>query len=59
MTGPGQLRELFDAALGLQTDEERRDFLDQACGGEPKLRQRVSTLGGRGAFHAALEIFGD
>jgi WD40 repeat protein len=43
---PAQQREeaLFRAATELQPGPERRAFLDQACAGDPALRQRLEAL---------------
>src|SRR5262245_44478272 len=35
---------LFDAALDKPTTADRRAFLDEACAGDPRLRQRVEQL---------------
>ena len=44
MTDAARLKEIFAAALELQTDDERRKFLDEACGDEQQLRDRVEAL---------------
>lgn len=39
----GRLRQLFDQALAVD-ELERPGWLDQACGGDTELRERVGTL---------------
>lgn len=38
-----QLRTLFDTALALPSDK-RREFLDEACGGNVKIRAEIDAL---------------
>jgi hypothetical protein len=35
---------IFDAALACATPQERAAYLDQACAGQPELRQRIESL---------------
>ena len=36
-----RLREVFDAACNLETDQQRHQFLDANCGSDQDLRERV------------------
>jgi hypothetical protein len=42
-----RVREIFDAARELSSATERSTFLDQACRGDPDLRQKIEALLGR------------
>src|SRR5262245_5124662 len=61
-------QRLFHAALSRPSDEERQRFLDEACAGDPPLRERVEILlrayseaggflGGKSASSAATGAF--
>ncbi|HZY84742.1 MAG TPA: serine/threonine-protein kinase, partial [Gemmataceae bacterium] len=39
-----ELRAIFCAALGRNSPSERADYLNEACHGQPELRQRVEAL---------------
>ena len=39
-----ELRPIFCEALELPSEEERRDYLDRACQGDPDLRARIDAL---------------
>ncbi len=39
-----RLREVFDAACNLETDQQRHQFLDANCGSDHVLRERVEAL---------------
>jgi serine/threonine protein kinase/tetratricopeptide (TPR) repeat protein len=41
---PEQFREIFSRALEKQSPPERERYLDEACQGEPELRQQVESL---------------
>ena len=48
---------LFEAARHLSTPEQRRAYLDRACGDDPELRQQIEALLALEA--PASEYFGD
>jgi hypothetical protein len=39
-----EARDVFLAALALNSAEERNGYLDEACRGKPELRQRAERL---------------
>src|SRR4051812_44175741 len=41
---PAAKKSLFLSAIELQAPEQRRAFLDDACGANPELRQEVEAL---------------
>jgi serine/threonine protein kinase len=41
---PASVKAVFDRALEIAAGAERSAFLDQACAGDPELRQKVETL---------------
>src|SRR5262245_6940130 len=43
-TQPISVEALFSAALEISSPNEREEYLDQACSGDPPLRQRVEAL---------------
>jgi hypothetical protein len=44
MTNPAQVEAIFFAALEKTSAAERAEYLDQACGGDAALRERVERL---------------
>src|SRR5262245_7994181 len=41
---PDQIDEVFWSALQLPSAEERKAYLDRACGGDPELRRLIEKL---------------
>ena len=41
---PDQIDQVFWSALQLPSDEERKAYLDRACGGDHELRRLVEKL---------------
>jgi hypothetical protein len=39
-----QVEPIFSAALARSDADEQRRFLDEACGGDPMLREQIETL---------------
>ena len=44
MNSIDRLREVFDAVYALETDQQRRQYLDNTCGNDQDFRERIEAL---------------